>query len=126
MSFKEFLIESLDIEKLKHLEHAEDHIIHGGHEGVRHASETLSDVVSILEGKPRKSFNQQTRITTKYDGAPSIVFGTNPENGKFFVASKSAFNKNPKINYTERDIEENHGHAPGLVAKLKEIGRAHV
>ena len=120
LSFKTYLIESLDIEKLKHLEHLEDHMIHGGHEGVAHASETLADVLAILEGKPRKSFGQQTRITTKYDGAPSIVFGINPENGKFFVASKSAFNKNPKLNYNERDIEENHGHAPGLVAKLKQ------
>jgi hypothetical protein len=119
IQFTTYLIESLDVEKLKHLEHLEDHLIHGGHEGVSHASETLTDVVAILEGKPRKNFNQQTRITTKYDGAPSIVFGINPENGKFFVASKSAFNKNPKLNYNERDIEENHGHAPGLVAKLK-------
>jgi len=119
-NFKSFLLESLDVEKLKHLEHLEDHLIHGGHEGVSHASETLADVVAILEGKPRKNFNQQTRITTKYDGAPSIVFGVNPENGKFFVATKSAFNKNPKLNYTDRDIEENHGHAPGLVAKLKD------
>ncbi len=118
--FSQYLAESLDVEKLKHLEHLEDHLIHGGHEGVAHASETLADVVAILEGKPRKSFGQQTRITTKYDGAPSIVFGINPENGKFFVATKSAFNKNPKLNYTDRDIEENHGHAPGLVAKLKE------
>lgn len=119
IQFSAFLTESLDVEKLKHLEHLEDHLIHGGHEGVAHASETLTDVLAILEGKPRKNFNQQTRITTKYDGAPSIVFGINPENGKFFVASKSAFNKNPKLNYNERDIEENHGHAPGLVAKLK-------
>ena len=120
LKFNTFLTESLDVEKLKHLEHLEDHLIHGGHEGVAHASETLADVVAILEGKPRKNFNQQTRITTKYDGAPSIVFGINPENGKFFVATKSAFNKNPKLNYNDRDIEENHGHAPGLVAKLKD------
>jgi len=55
----------------------------------------------------------------KYDGSPSIVYGHNPENNKFFVASKSAFNKNPKLNYTPEDIEKNHGHAPGLVEKLK-------
>lgn len=112
--FKNFLTESLDVEKLKHLEHAEDHIIHGGHEGVSHTHDTLMDVVKVLEGLPTK-----TKITTKYDGAPSIVFGINPENGKFFVASKSAFNKNPKLNYTPEDCETNHGHAPGLVAKLK-------
>ena len=52
--------------------------------------------------------------------SPSLVFGINPENKKFFVASKSAFNKNPKINYSDEDIEKNHGHAPGLVAKLKQ------
>jgi hypothetical protein len=55
----------------------------------------------------------------KYDGSPSVVFGRHPETGRFFVASKSAFNKNPKINYTEEDIQKNHGHAPGLVEKLK-------
>jgi hypothetical protein len=55
----------------------------------------------------------------KYDGSPSVVFGRHPETGRFFVASKSAFNKNPKINYTEEDIERNHGHAPGLVSKLR-------
>ena len=56
----------------------------------------------------------------KYDGSPSIVFGHHPKTGKFFVASKSAFNVNPKINYTPKDIEKNHGHAPGLVNKLKQ------
>jgi hypothetical protein len=54
----------------------------------------------------------------KYDGSPSLVFGHHPESGKFFVASKSAFNKTPKINYTHDDIQRNHGHAPGLMDKL--------
>jgi hypothetical protein len=58
-------------------------------------------------------------VSQKFDGSPSIVFGHNPENGKFFVASKSAFNATPKLNYTAADIEKNHGHAPGLVGKLK-------
>ncbi len=52
--------------------------------------------------------------------SPSIVFGTDPKTRKFFVATKSAFNKDPKINYTDEDIEKNHGHAPGLVDKLKQ------
>jgi hypothetical protein len=55
----------------------------------------------------------------KYDGSPSLVFGHHPKNGKFFVATKSAFNANPKINHTDKDIEKNHGHAPGLVKSLK-------
>ena len=114
INFNNFLTEALDVEKLKHLEHVEDHIIHGGHEGVSHAADTLNDVHDFMSGK-----KTDTKITTKYDGAPSVVFGVNPENGKFFVGSKSVFNASPKINYTDKDIEENHGHAPGLVAKLK-------
>jgi len=114
IGFNSYLTESLDVEKLKHLEHAEDHIIHGGHEGVKHAASTLEDVHNFLQGK-----KTTTKITQKYDGAPSVVFGRNPENGKFFVASKSAFNKDPKLNYSPKDIEANHGHAPGLVEKLK-------
>jgi hypothetical protein len=51
--------------------------------------------------------------------SPSVVFGHHPETGKFFVASKSAFNVNPKINYSHEDIDKNHGHAPGLADKLK-------
>jgi hypothetical protein len=113
-TYAKFLTESIDVDKLKHLEHAEDHIIHGGDEGVAHAANNLDDLHSLLTGGKSKS-----KVTTKYDGSPSVVFGINPENGKFFVASKSAFNVNPKLNYTDKDIEQNHGHAPGLVSKLK-------
>lgn len=114
LAFSVFLVENLEVDKLRHLEHAEDHIIHGGDEGVAHAADNLDDLHNLLTGGKSKS-----KITTKYDGSPSVVFGVNPENGKFFVASKSAFNVNPKLNYTDKDIDQNHGHAPGLVAKLK-------
>ena len=113
-AFKNFLTEEASEEKLKHLEHAEDHVINAGAEGFSHAYHNLKDVHDKLTGK-----TNATKVTMKYDGSPSVVFGRNPENGKFFVASKSAFNKNPKINYTDEDIERNHGHAPGLVEKLK-------
>ena len=65
-----------------------------------------------------KSGSNSSALTMKYDGSPSVVFGHHPETGKFFVASKSAFNKNPKLNYNHRDILKNHGHAPGLMEKL--------
>ena len=100
-------------EKLKHLEHAEDHPINAGHEGTMHAITTLRQTANALRGQP-----SSVRLMTKFDGSPSIVFGRHPETGRFFVASKSAFNKDPKINYTLEDIQRNHGHAPGLVAKL--------
>jgi hypothetical protein len=114
ITLKHFLIEAASEEKLTHLEHAEDHVINAGEEGFAHAFHNLEDVKDQIQGNKNK-----TKITTKYDGSPSIVFGHNPDNGKFFVASKSAFNKNPKLNYTFEDIEQNHGHAPGLVHKLK-------
>lgn len=114
-TFKTYLTEAASEEKLKHLEHAEDHIMNAGMEGFAHAYHNLEDVHDQLHGKKNK-----TTIMTKYDGSPSIVFGHHPETGRFFVASKSAFNKNPKINYTPSDIDKNHGHAPGLAAKLKQ------
>lgn len=118
ISFNAFLIEETEDsgsgKKLKHLTHLEDMHIHGGHEGVSAAGEMLDNAHKALLGK-----KTDTHISTKYDGAPSIVFGYHPKNGRFFVASKSAFNKNPKINYTDKDIEDNHGHSPGLAEKLK-------
>lgn len=101
-------------DQLTHLEHLEDHAVHGGHKGFAHAYHTLNGVHERLLGK-----EGNTKVTIKYDGSPSVVFGTHPETGKFFVGSKSAFAKTPKINYTPEDIEKNHGHAPGLVKKLK-------
>jgi len=114
ITFQTFIAEAASEEKLTHLEHAEDHVINSGEEGFAHAFHNLEDVKDQIQGK-----KNNTKITTKYDGSPSIVFGHNPENGKFFVASKSAFNKTPKLNYTQEDIEKNHSHAPGLVTKLK-------
>jgi hypothetical protein len=114
--FLSFLAEAAASEdKLKHLEHAEDHPINAGKEGYTHAAKTLHAVHQAMSGG-----GKDAHITTKYDGSPSIVFGHHPTTGKFFVASKSAFNKDPKLNYTPEDIEKNHGHAPGLVDKLKQ------
>ena len=114
MTFKHYLTEAPSEERLQHLEHAEDHIIHSGASGFAHATHNLQDVHDTLTGKKNK-----TTIMTKYDGSPSVVFGHHPETSKFFVASKSAFNVSPKINHTEADIDTNHGHTPGLAAKLK-------
>lgn len=110
----EMLYESADDGKLKHLEHAEDHVINDGEHGFNHSIHVLDSVHDALLGKKNGA-----KITTKYDGSPSVVFGHHPENGKFFVASKSAFNKNPKLNYTPEDISRNHPAAEGLRSKLK-------
>ena len=114
INFKKFLSESSNDDKLTHLEHVEDHVVHGGSEGFAHAFHTLNGVHEKLKGK-----DNDTKITMKYDGSPSVVFGKHPESGKFFVGSKSVFNKKPKLNYTHEDIQKNHGHSAGLVSKLK-------
>ena len=115
MLLKQFLTEASSEEKLKHLEHAEDHIFNAGMEGFAHAYHNLEDTHDQLQGK-----KNNTTIMTKYDGSPSLVFGHHPETGRFFVATKSAFNKTPKLNYTPSDIERHHGDSPDLVNKLKQ------
>jgi|TARA_B100000282_G_scaffold88509_1_gene61864 cytidyltransferase-like protein len=97
-----------------HLTHLEELVLTQGPEGYKKARTFLLELLKSLKG------NTSSKIQTsvKWDGAPAIFAGTNPENGKFFVGTKSIFNKVPKINYTKDDIVKNHGHAPGLVDKL--------
>ena len=74
--------------KVLHLEHPEDLILEGD-----------LKVFDALYGT--------ANISLKIDGAPSIVYGTNPENGKFFVGTKSVFNKKKDmVCYTVEDIYE--------------------
>lgn len=110
-TFRQYLTEASD--KNTHLEHLEDSIFNGGVEGTRQALNFLRGLRNMLSGSSKSSVN----VTVKWDGAPAIVCGTNPENGKFFVATKSAFNKTPKLNYTHADIDKNH--SGGLADTLK-------
>jgi hypothetical protein len=118
LNFRQFILEEPQApsegQKLKHLRHLEDNAIYDGHEGVALADQHLNSVHNALLGK-----KGDVHISTKWDGAPSIVYGVHPTTKQFFVATKGAFNKTPKINYTEEDIDANHGHAPGLAEKLK-------
>jgi hypothetical protein len=115
LTFKSFLSEEADQgSELKHIHHAEDRPLMHGHAGFEHAFAALHKAHAHMT-----SGHKSTNLTMKYDGSPSLVFGHHPKNGKFFVATKSAFNKNPKINHTEADIDKNHGHAPGLATTLK-------
>lgn len=98
-----------------HLEHAEDAIFDEGHEGGRSAAHYIHSLANGLRGKHGPDF----KVTTKYDGAPAVIFGVHPVTGKFFVGTKSVFAKKPKINYSLKDIVDNHGDSPGLVSKLQ-------
>jgi hypothetical protein len=113
-SFINFLKEETEEgAKLKHIHHAEDRPLFHGAKGFEHAKGALMQAHNHI-----KSGGNSSSLTMKYDGSPSVVYGHHPETGKFFVASKSAFNKTPKLNYTHKDIEKHHGHAPGLMDKL--------
>ena len=55
------------------------------------------------------ALNETPHLSVKIDGAPAIVWGTNPANGKFFVGTKSVFNKvKIKINHSHEEINQNH------------------
>ena len=98
-----------------HLTHLEELILTKGEAGYGTARGFITDLLSHLQGKSKRKVN----TSVKWDGAPAIFAGKHPDTGKFFVGTKSIFNREPKINYTDNDIEMNHGHAPGLADKLK-------
>ena len=76
--------------KNTHIEHPEDSILTGD--------------LSVLDW-----FVAKSNISAKIDGAPAIVWGTNPANGRFFVGTKSVFNKvKIKINHSHEEIDTNH------------------
>ena len=111
-SFKQYITE----EKNLHLEHIEDEVLNNGVDGTRQAINFLRGLRDMLAGSTKSG--KQVRITVKWDGAPAIFAGKNPENNKFFVGTKGIFNKDAKLNYTPTDIDRNHP-AEGLNKKLK-------
>ena len=113
MKFSEYITEAKEGKNV-HLEHLEDNVLNNGVSGAREAINFLRSLRNMLAGHSDVKVN----VTTKWDGSPAIFAGINPENGKFFVGTKSVFNKNAKLNYTDADIDENHG-AEGLNNKLK-------
>ena len=97
-----------------HLTHLEELVLTQGPKGYDMARAFLLELLEELKG----NVDSKVKTSVKWDGAPAIFAGINPGNGKFFVGTKSIFNKVPKINYTPEDVQRNHGHAPGLVDKL--------
>ena len=101
ISFKDMLLESKAGKNL-HLEHLEDEIINFGVDGGRAAINFLRSLRDMLAGANRSSVN----MTVKWDGAPAIFCGIDPDDDKFFVAKKSVFNVNPKLYKTEQEIND--------------------
>lgn len=108
-SLKSFIAE----EKNVHMEHVEDLVFNEGVEGTRKAIFFLRDLRDMLAG------NSTSKITAtvKWDGAPAIFAGVDPRDGKFFVAKKGVFNKEPKVYKTPKDIDTDT--SGDLAVKLK-------
>ena len=89
--------------KNTHLEHLEDDILNLGSEGGKSAIAFLKSLGSMLtQGDKSKSIN----ITTKWDGAPAVICGIDPERDRFFVGTKSVFAKTaPKLCFSDDMID---------------------
>jgi len=86
-------------EKNTHMTHIEDKVLYGGVDGTRQAIAGLVSLRNMLHGKHKGD------VSVKWDGAPAIFAGTDPSDGKFFVAKKGIFNKNPKVYKTKADVD---------------------
>ena len=100
--------------KNTHLEHLEDTILNSGTVGGFEVVNFLQQFGYVLQGR-----KTDLTISTKWDGAPAIICGTDPVTGQFFVGTKSVFNKtNPKVCYDNVDIDRFY-QAEVLRTKLK-------
>ena len=95
MNFQEFITE----QKNTHMTHIEDKVLYGGVDGTRQAINALRDLRDMLGGKG------QSRLSTKWDGAPAIFCGEDPRDGEFFVAKKGIFNQNPQVFKSDAEID---------------------
>ena len=99
-------------QKNTHMTHIEDKVLYGGVNGTRQAIFALRDLRDMLSGK------KEAGVSVKWDGAPAIFAGTDPRDGKFFVAKKGIFNKNPKVYKTDAEVDADT--SGDLAVKLKD------
>lgn len=95
MEFKNFIAE----QKNTHMTHIEDKVLYGGVNGTRQAINALRELRDMLSGQTK------SKLSTKWDGAPAIFCGTDPSDGKLFIAKKGIFNKNPQLFKSAQEID---------------------
>lgn len=100
-------------DKNTHMEHIEDLVFNAGVEGTRNAINFLRDLRNMLAGHS----STEVTATVKWDGAPSVFAGIDPRDGKFFVAKKGVFNKEPKVYKTASEVDSDT--SGDLAEKLK-------
>ena len=106
-SFSGYITES----KNTHMTHIEDKVLYGGVKGTREAIMALRSLRDMLGG------DHASNVSVKWDGAPAVFAGTDPSDGRFFVAKKGIFNKSPKVYKSDADIDADT--SGDLNAKLK-------
>ena len=99
IKFKKYIAEAAGANL--HMTHLEDAVLDGGVTGTRNVINYLRNIRDMLSG----STATPVSLTTKWDGAPAIFAGVDPSDGKFFVAKKGLFNKNPKLYKTDSEID---------------------
>lgn len=104
LSFSEFTTPTLLSESTKntHLTHLEDVLLDDGPSGVTFALTVLREFGRILNGG---TVSRSLNVSVKWDGAPAVIFGQDPSDGQFFVATKGAFNKTPKLAKSHADVD---------------------
>ena len=102
--------------KNTHLEHLEDLIFNKGWAGAHEALNYIDSLRHMLA----EGTGATTQLTVKWDGSPAIICGTDPEDGRFFVGTKSVFAKGtPKRCKSTKDIQQWYGHEPTLSSMLE-------
>ena len=97
-SYKQHLTEA---DANLHMTHLEDAVLDGGVTGTRNVINYIRNIRDMLSGNTAAPVN----LTVKWDGAPAIFAGTDPADGKFFVAKKGVFNKTPKLYKSDSEID---------------------
>mgnify|MGYP003630193434 FL=1 len=110
-SFKSYISEA---STTVHMTHIEDAVLLGGVDGTRQAINALRNMRDMLGGQKAGS------VSVKWDGAPTIFAGTDPSDGKFFVAKKGILKKKPEVYKTIEDIEADSRMSGDLSSKFKD------
>lgn len=98
--------------KNTHLEHIEDLVFLKGKSGAQEALQYIKSVTDMLN-----QGGSAGEVTVKWDGAPAVVAGIDPQDGKFFIGTKGVFAKTPKLVKSKSDLAMFEGGLKDKMAK---------
>lgn len=116
ITFKQWLSESITPTVNKHMTHAEDLVILGGQEGIDWVISMFKQLHEVLKSNTEKS---DIKLSVKFDGAPSVFVWSKFPGLKIGLAIKALFAKDPKLMFTDKDVDHYYGEQKDLALKLK-------